>query len=120
MHRDERGGNVIVAIPLRGGERNNSTLRRILERFPMQPGNRVQHRQIGINPMFLLPLKRGYYRYNGSLTYPPCTEGVLWYVFEEPLEVGVSQIARIIHAVGGNARPVQPLNGRTIHAVNKR
>lgn len=68
------------------------------------------------DPATLLPRKsRAFYRYNGSLTTPPCSEGVNWVVFREPIEVGEEQarkFADLFH--GNNARPVQPLNRRFV------
>lgn len=114
LHRDNQGGHAIVAVRLRAGERENRILNRILDYFPMRTGERVRLRQVGINPLFLLPVERSYYRYTGSLVTPPCTEPVLWLVFREPLEVSAAQIQRIAQATGTNARPVQPLNGRPV------
>ncbi len=117
MHRDGQGGYAIVAVPLRVGERENRILDRILDYFPVRPGERVRQRQVGINPLFMLPIDRSYYRYTGSLVSPPCTEPVLWFVFREPLEVSATQIQRIAQAVGANARPIQPLNGRPVFSL---
>jgi carbonic anhydrase len=87
------------------------------------PGGRNERfygRQTGINPLFLLPSERGYYTYVGSLTEPPCTEGVDWFVLAEPVEVDASYIQSFVQTVGTNARPVQPLNGRGVLAVLRR
>lgn len=117
VHRDRRGGHVMVAIPLMAGQRENRILSRILDYFPMKAGEHVRHRQVGVNPLFLLPSNRSYFRYTGSLATPPCTEPVLWLVFEQPLEVSRSQIERIQRAVAPNSRPVQPLNERTVFSL---
>lgn len=117
LHRDAQGSYLIVAIPLMSGERENRILERIIEYLPLRPGERVRHRQVGINPLFLLPVDRSYYRYTGSLVTPPCTEPVLWVVFREPLEVSDEQIQRIARATGANARPVQSLNGRPVFSL---
>ena len=109
----------MVAVPVRTSYRENRILSRILEHFPMKPGERVRLRQVGINPLFLLPAGRGYFRYSGSLTTPPCTEPVLWYVMSEPLDISPEQLQRIALAVGMNARPVQPLNGRMVQASGR-
>lgn len=57
--------------------------------------------------------RRGYYRYDGSLTVPPCTEGIIWNVFRTKLPISLKQ-ARIFNG-NDSFRPVQPLNGRVIH-----
>ncbi|MGL2820671.1 carbonic anhydrase family protein, partial [Helicobacter pylori] len=57
-----------------------------------------------------LPKSINYYHFNGSLTAPPCTEGVAWFVIEEPLEVSAKQLAEIKKRMKNspNQRPVQP------------
>jgi carbonic anhydrase len=73
-----------------------------------------------INGEDLLPDDRSYWAYDGSFTTPPCTEGVKWHVLYEPVTVSLQQVAafrslEFLHHDGefvGNARPVQPLNGR--------
>ncbi|MCB4761661.1 MAG: carbonic anhydrase family protein, partial [Sulfurovum sp.] len=64
----------------------------------------------------LLPKNKHYYRFNGSLTTPPCTEGVRWFVLKEPLVVSKEQIKKFhddtMHH--NNNRPIQPLDARII------
>jgi carbonic anhydrase len=120
VHRDRRGRIAVVAVPIRAGRRMNSTLSRIWDHMPPVGGQRYYGRQVGINPMFLLPARHDYYTYVGSLTEPPCTEGVEWFVLKEPLEVDYSYIHRLAQVVGSNARPVQPLNGRAVLNVSRR
>ena len=62
----------------------------------------------------LLPRDRAYYTYMGSLTTPPCTEGVLWMVLKQPLQVAGEQVAIFSRVFRNNARPVQPHHGRLI------
>jgi carbonic anhydrase len=66
----------------------------------------------GFDPTALLPDDLARFRYTGSLTTPPCSEGVNWNVLAEPVSLSAEQIAAFVH--DGNARPVQDLNGRTI------
>ncbi|MDH5757332.1 MAG: carbonic anhydrase family protein [Nitrospinota bacterium] len=63
----------------------------------------------------LLPSGMAYYRYSGSLTTPPCTEGLVWSVFETPSTAAETDIQKMENLYGGNARPAQNLNGRTIN-----
>lgn len=120
VHRDARGNVAVVAVPMKAGRRMNSTLTRIWEHIPRQGGPGFYGRQKGINPVFLLPQERGYFTYVGSLTEPPCTQGVEWFVLMQPLEVDVSYVQELHRIVGHNARPVQPLNGRPVLAVLRR
>jgi carbonic anhydrase len=62
----------------------------------------------------LLPSARATYRYDGSLTTPPCSEGVKWLVLTTPIELSPEQIGAFTRLISGNNRPVQPLNGRAV------
>jgi carbonic anhydrase len=62
----------------------------------------------------MLPADLATYRYAGSLTTPPCTEGVNWLLLETPVTLSAAQIAAFVAAYEGNARPLQPLNTRTV------
>jgi carbonic anhydrase len=64
----------------------------------------------------LLPKARAAYRYDGSLTTPPCSEGVKWLVMTTPVQLSAAQIAAFTSIVEPNNRPVQPLNGRVVAA----
>ena len=67
--------------------------------------------------MKVLPKDREhFYAYGGSLTTPPCTEGVQWLVLKEPIELSKEQIDRFMRAYGPIARPVQPRHDREIQA----
>ena len=62
----------------------------------------------------MLPAELTAYNFPGSLTTPPCTEGVNWHVVSTPVTASAEQIAALNEAMGNNARPVQPLNDRTL------
>jgi carbonic anhydrase len=69
----------------------------------------------GLNAMQLLPAQKAYYRFNGSLTTPPCSEGVWWLVMKRPATASKAQIAQFGKAVGfANNRPIQPVNARPV------
>ena len=114
IHQDGEGNLAVVEIPFVAGRRMNSVLTRIWDNLPDRPGASYYGRQTGINPTFLLPNERSYFSYIGSLTTPPCTEGVLWFVFNRPVEVDAGYIRRLLNVTGANARPIQPLNGRPV------
>jgi carbonic anhydrase len=65
----------------------------------------------------LLPQNKGYYTFQGSLTTPPCSEDVTWFVLKTPLAIADDEIAAFSKIYALNARPVQPLNGRVIQTT---
>jgi len=69
-----------------------------------------------INPGGFLPADRGYWTYTGSLTAPPCTEGVRWYVYQEPVAISPGQIKEFQTLFRVNSRPLQEVHGRKIEA----
>jgi len=71
----------------------------------------------GFDPTFFVPPDPKMYAYTGSITTPPCTEGINWVVFAAPLQLSRSQIERYRSMFPYNARPVQDLNDRTVYAV---
>lgn len=66
------------------------------------------------SPQTLFPADLSYYTYTGSLTTPPCSENVDWYVLKSYVELGKDQLAAFQKAMGNNARAAQPLNTRKI------
>ncbi len=62
----------------------------------------------------MLPADKTYYSFAGSLTTPPCSEGVNWMVLKNPVTLGAEQIKSFRRLFNANARPIQPLNGRVI------
>ena len=66
----------------------------------------------------LLPSDRGYYTFEGSLTTPPCSEGVRWFVLKSPTTIAGDEITAFARLYPINARPTQPLNGRKIEVTN--
>jgi carbonic anhydrase len=69
---------------------------------------------VTLNPADMLPSSFGYYMYMGSVTAPPCTEGVRWIVLKTPVEVSAAQIDAFARLYPDDVRPVQPLNGRVV------
>lgn len=111
VHRDESGHLVVVAILMDLGV-ETAPLGAIWERIPSEKHEEV--RDLLLNPQDLLPKDLHHYAYDGSLTTPPCTEGVHWIVLKEPISVTAGHLERFVSLIGHNARPVQPLNEREI------
>jgi len=112
VHKDEEGRLAVVAVLLeRGGDQ--AQVQQVLNNLPLekhQPNPAAD--PIDLN--HLLPAERGYYTFMGSLTTPPCSEGVLWMVMRQPVPIGAAQLAIFAKLYPMNARPVQPAGGRTI------
>jgi carbonic anhydrase len=82
--------------------------------MPLTEGPEHEIPGVAINPAGLLPDSLGYYKYDGSLTAPPCTEGVTWYVLKTPVDISAAQIEAFAKLYPHDVRPPQPLNGRQI------
>jgi carbonic anhydrase len=88
-------------------------LQAVWNNLPLEKGEAVAARGL-IDLNELLPEDRRYYTYMGSLTTPPCSEGVLWVVMQKPLAVSGRQIDIFAHLYPMNARPIQQAAGRLI------
>lgn len=113
IHQSDSGEVAILSVSMRKGMRVNHTLRRVLDYVPNQ-GHRFEGRNVGINAMFLIPSRKDYVAYLGSITEPPCEESVRWFVLKEPLEVNSYDFERLVDRSASNARPVQPLGDRQV------
>ncbi len=95
-------------------ENENPALRSVWDHIPPRPGEKISGPDVTLDPAALLPEVTEAYSYLGSLTTPPCTEGVTWYVAYEPVAVSLAQVATFRALFGLNARPPQPFNCRTV------
>lgn len=112
VHRNEAGELAVVGVMLEPGEAHPA-LETIWKHLPDAEGTQ-QVEGIAINAADLLPDSAAYFSYAGSLTTPPCGEGVRWNVMQAPIQVSEAQIAAFEALYSVNARPVQPTNGRMI------
>jgi carbonic anhydrase len=69
---------------------------------------------VEVNASALLPTETGYYTFAGSLTTPPCSEAVTWFVLKNPTQLSAGDVEAFAKIFPHNARPIQPTNGRTI------
>lgn len=116
VHKDPDGRLAVVAVLLEGGSAH-PLVQTIWNNLPLEKGDEVPARgAIDLNAM--LPTERGYFTYMGSLTTPPCDEGVLWMVMKQPVTVSAEQIAIFSRLYPMNARPVQSASGRLIKESN--
>jgi carbonic anhydrase len=113
VHRDKDGKLAIVAIFLDQGK-ENPLVKTLWNNLPQTKGKENVVAGAEINAVGLLPQNKDYYTFKGSLTTPPCTENIAWYVLKTPVQISADEIARFARYYPMNARPVQPLNDRDI------
>lgn len=116
VHQNAENQLAVVAVFLEKSAKENTLINTLWQVMPKVPGEPQQHEtQIDINQ--LLPDNKGYYTYEGSLTTPPCTEGVKWIILKQPLSISAEQLAQYQALYPHNARPIQPLNDREVLAT---
>jgi carbonic anhydrase len=113
LHKSQSGQLLALVVLFRLGA-ENPLLTSLLPLIPAQADGDHTLAGIQIDARDLLPASRGYYRYSGSLTAAPCTEGVDWLVMKQPLELSAAQLARYRKRFADNARAVQPLHQRVV------
>ena len=113
MYQTADGKDAGVTVFINAGH-PNPTVARVWEHLPHAEGQE-EVSGIRISPAGLLPRNmNSYFMYRGSLTAPPCTEGVTWFVLKTPIEISAEQIEAFAKLYPNDARPVQPLNGRVV------
>ncbi|MEC5385503.1 carbonic anhydrase family protein [Uliginosibacterium sp. H3] len=112
VHRDAEGRLAVVAVLLESGQVNRF-IQTLWNNLPLEKNEDYSPR-ISIQADELLPSNRDYFSYIGSLTTPPCTEGVLWLVLKQPVQLSAEQIDVFSRFYPNNARPVQAASGRII------
>ena len=112
VHKDLDGRLAVVGVLLERGAAQ-SVIQTVWNHLPLEKNQDVVVRT-AIDPSALLPSDRRYYTYMGSLTTPPCSEGVLWMVMKTPVAVSSDQIGIFSRLYPMNARPVQSVAGRLI------
>lgn len=113
MHEASDGRIAGVAVFLKAGQ-PNAMIQRIWDHIPKTEGTEQEIPGVEVDPAGLLPSDLSYYKYMGSLTAPPCTEGVTWFVLKTPVELSAAQIHAFAELYPHDVRPVQPLNGRIV------
>jgi len=102
------------SAPLKYLQNNGYTIRVNYHDAPGTGNFLIVGDKVEINPAGLLPHASAYYTYIGSVTAPPCTEDVTWYVLKIPVEISAEQIHAFAELYPHDVRPIQPLNGRIV------
>ncbi len=113
VHSDDQGHLAVVAILFQEGSAN-SMIESLWKNIPAEKEKALDVPSVSVNLSQLLPKEHGYYTFTGSLTTPPCSEGVTWYVLQSHPTLSKEQVAAFAKLYPHNARPIQPTNGREI------
>jgi carbonic anhydrase len=116
VHKDPEGRLAVVAVLLDRGSAH-AVVQQVWNNLPLEKGEQLDARApVDLND--LLPADKRYYTYMGSLTTPPCSEGVLWMVMQQPVAISQAQINIFAKLYPMNARPIQSASGRLIKQSN--
>ena len=117
VHKDADGKIAVVAVLLKTGKTNN-LVEALWKSLPSEKEKEAAVEGVQVNAADLLPDKKAaYYTFTGSLTTPPCSEDVTWFVLKTPSSISNTEVARFAQLYPMNARPTQPLNGREIRTT---
>lgn len=113
VHRNDLGQLAVLAVLLEEGA-ENPLIDKVWTYMPLDTNDSVRMPPDLVNLNELLPQDRRYYQYLGSLTTPPCTEGVLWMIMKQPVTLSRAQLRLFGQLYPHNARPLQPVHGRPV------
>jgi carbonic anhydrase len=116
VHATSSGAFAVVAVLFVTEEANQPFIASLWQHLPAQEGPEQKFDNAVIDVADLLPFEHGYYTFTGSLTTPPCTENVRWFVLKSPQLIAKSQADAFGKIYSSNARPLQPLNQREVLA----
>jgi carbonic anhydrase len=117
VHQSSDGKLAVLGVLFVEGA-SNPNLAKLIANFPAGPGQTTHPSAEKLDISIHLPVDRTVYSYAGSLTTPPCSEGVSWMVFREPVAASREQLSAFSTRLRKNNRPVQPLNGRVVETVS--
>ncbi len=115
VHSDAAGNLAVLSVLLEEGSAN-PLVETLWAQAPKTAGPEKADDNLQINAADLLPANHSYFTFTGSLTTPPCTEGVRWFVLETPVTISNEQVAAFAKIYPYDERPTQALNGRTVLA----
>jgi carbonic anhydrase len=113
VHQSEDGELGVIGIFMDIGAQN-SFLKKVFDQMPKHAGERTVSKTEFLNASELLPVSKSYYHYLGSLTTPPCTQIVEWFVLQEPITISKEQLKQFETLYSGNFRPTQEMGSRKL------
>lgn len=112
VHKNDKNELAVVGVILEKGK-ENAAYKKMWSHLPKKADEK-KDADLDINAAELLPKSRQFYSYPGSLTTPPCSEGVTWLVLKTPVNMSAQHIKQIKDIMKNNSRPVQPVNARVL------
>ncbi|MGI9223535.1 MAG: carbonic anhydrase [Woeseiaceae bacterium] len=116
VHKSAASELAVVGILVEEGE-HDAMWDAVVDAFPDKAGGQRHVENLDLDMNDFRPLPQHYYRYEGSLTTPPCSEGVHWIVMAELRQISPQQMAKVVSLLHDNNRPVQPIGNRQIGLV---
>ena len=113
VHKSADGQLAVLAVLIEPGAASD-VLQKVFTYMPLEVGDQVNLPAAFIDLSQLLPQDMRYYQFLGSLTTPPCSEGVLWMILKQPVSASREQLHMFSQLFPNNARPTQPANGRIV------
>jgi carbonic anhydrase len=113
VHSTKNGELAVISVMFKIGK-FNPAIQKLIDSMPKHAGVKNNICSLNIKANDLLPQSLEYYRFNGSLTTPPCSEGVRWFVLKQPVEMSAKQVREFEKVMGKNNRPLQPIGARVI------
>jgi carbonic anhydrase len=113
VHMDENGKLAVVAVLLQEGS-DNPLVRELWTDLPREKEKEELFEKVQIDISQILPSDRSYYTFSGSLTTPPCSEDVTWFVLKHSVTISAAEINQFSQLYRNDARPSQPLNDRVV------
>lgn len=113
VHRDSKNNLLVLAVMFELDNDDNNVLNKLLRTLPKEE-HESKELKSNITGYELIPNKLDYYTFNGSLTTPPCTEGVRWVVLKTPVKISKNQLEDFEKVMPKNNRKIQDINGRYI------
>ena len=113
VHKNDEAQLAVMGVLMQPGK-PHALLQTLVEQFPTDVNQEKVVQNVPVNPEDFFPRETQYYHYHGSLTTPPCSEGVAWFVMKTPIAVSAAQVSQFTAVMHQNARPVQPLHDRVV------
>lgn len=115
VHENDKGQLAVIGVFVEEGKNINTGIKAILDPLSAASAGNIIKSEIKLSPLWLIPGRKTFYEYAGSLTTPPCGEGVNWLLMSAPIEATADQIKEFGKLIPeANSRPIQPLKDRTI------